>query len=134
MSIGRLMRQRIDGDQLDPGTFALLKGLHCHGAMRVTDLAAFAGLDTSTVSRHVQHLHKAGLIERSSDPADGRAQKVGLTAEGREILEQSIARRHDLLNQTLKHWDESEIDLLDTLLARFVSDIAQTRAALEHNR
>ncbi|CAA9377255.1 MAG: hypothetical protein AVDCRST_MAG75-650 [uncultured Propionibacteriaceae bacterium] len=133
VSLGRLMRQRFSGDRVDLGTYALLKVLQCRGAMRVTDLASFANLDTSTVSRHVQQLHKLGLIERSAHPDDGRAQQVGLTEEGRRLLAESIARRHDLLSQTLQHWDPDEVETLHKLLARFVADIEHITAEPEQH-
>ena len=44
MSIGRLMRHRAAGDELDPRTFWLLKTLHARDPMRVTDLARSANL------------------------------------------------------------------------------------------
>lgn len=133
MAIGRLMRQRLHGDQMDPGTHHLLKGLMIHGGMRVTDLATLANLDTSTVSRHVQQLYKAGLIERSQHPDDGRAQQVDLTDEGRQLLDASLARRHALLHQSFADWDLDEIESLDRLLVRFVDDIEHTAAELEHH-
>ena len=82
LSIGRLMRQRGQGETLDTGSFWLLKTLAASGPLRVTDLAACANLDVSTVSRHVAQLHSAGLIERTPDPVDGRAQRVKLSAAG----------------------------------------------------
>ena len=54
MSIGRLMRQRVDGDTLDPGSTWLLKNLHSRGSMRISELAGCVNLDASTVSRHVR--------------------------------------------------------------------------------
>ena len=51
--------------------------------MRVTDLAAAANLDVSTVSRHVAQLERTGLIARTPDPDDRRAQLVGITDDGR---------------------------------------------------
>src|SRR4029450_13686475 len=78
LGVGRLMRQRGQGETLDTGSFWLLKTLSESGPLRVTDLAASAILDASTVSRHVAQLHGAGLIERTPDPIDGRAQRVRL--------------------------------------------------------
>jgi DNA-binding MarR family transcriptional regulator len=123
MSIGRLLRQRIQGDGMDPGTFWLLKGLGTADAMRVTDLAAMANLDTSTVSRHVQQLHRSGLIERTPDPDDGRAHRVALSTEGRSLLNQSMVRRRELLSQSLQGWPAEDIDAFDQLLNRFVRNI-----------
>jgi DNA-binding MarR family transcriptional regulator len=126
MSIGRLMRQRLHKDDMDPATFWLLKGLAQHGDQRVTELAAFANLDASTVSRHVQQLQRAGLIERTPDPADGRAQRVALSSLGRVRLQEGMARRRALLNRSFEGWDREDIRTLDRLLARFVGNI-------EHN-
>jgi DNA-binding MarR family transcriptional regulator len=126
MTIGRLMRQRVHGDDMEPGTFWLLKTLAASDAMRVTELAVIANLDASTVSRHVQQLHRAGLIERTPDPSDGRAQRVAISAEGRTLLHEGLARRRALLGKSFETWDKTDIEALDTLLARFVGDI-------EHN-
>lgn len=124
LDLGRLMRQRFAGDGIDPGTYWLLKAIHCHGAMRVTDLAILAGLDTSTVSRHVQHLHRSGLLERTAHPDDGRAQQVGMTPRGSDLVKQGLAGRRALLSRALTAWDPADIEALDRLLARFVADIA----------
>jgi DNA-binding MarR family transcriptional regulator len=126
MSIGRLMRQRLAGDSMEPGTFFLLKGLASQDAMRVTELAAMANLDASTVSRHVQQLHRSGLIERSPDPDDGRAQRVALSPQGRALLHDGLGRRRALLGRSLEGWDPSDVETLDRLLARLVDSV-------EHN-
>jgi DNA-binding MarR family transcriptional regulator len=127
MSIGRLMRQRTTSDEMDPGTFLLLKCLAERDALRVTELAALAGLDASTVSRHVQQLHRSGLIERTADPADGRAQRVALSDQGRTLLHEGMARRRALLRRSFEGWKASDIHLLEELLARFVGDIEHVR-------
>jgi DNA-binding MarR family transcriptional regulator len=132
MAIGRLMRQRVDGDQLDPGTFWLLKTISVRGPLRVTELAGCANLDTSTVSRHVAQLDRAGLVERTPDPDDGRAQRIQLTGPGSTQLQSAFARRRELLSRALVGWQSDDIALLDQLLGRFVNDIDTLNAELEH--
>ena len=122
MTIGRLMRQRSVGDQLEPATYWVLKNLLA-GSMRITALAASTQLDTSTVSRHVTQLEQSGLVERSQDPDDGRAQRVGLTDEGRTQLEASTARRREVLTTSLDGWDAADLADLERLLGRFVAGI-----------
>ena len=131
MSIGRLMRQRLYSDDMDPATFWLLKALAKHDALRVTELAALANLDASTVSRHVQQLHRSGLIDRTPDPDDRRAQQVALSSGGRERLNEGLARRRALLGKSFEGWDHDDIQALDTLLARFVGDL-EHNTELEH--
>ncbi len=131
MSIGRLMRSRTSPDDMDPGTFWLLKTLGADGPMRVTDLAAYANLDTSTVSRHVSQLHRSGLIERTQDPDDGRAQRVGLSDTGRQVLHESMDRRRTLLQRSFHGWTEDDLQLLDRLLTRFVGGMDNQNSDLE---
>lgn len=123
MTISRLLRQRIAGDHVDAGTFWLLKALSAHEWLRVTELAALANLDASTVSRHVAQLHRSGLIERSQDPADGRAQRVAISSAGRELLLEGLARRQAVLSRSLDGWDTSDIETLGELLTRLAGGI-----------
>ena len=131
MSIGRLIRQRTQGETLDTGTFYMLKTIHAHGSMRVTDLAALANLDTSTVSRHVAHLNRVGLIERTPDPDDRRAQRVRLSAEGATQLATAFNRRRALLERSLDGWAPEDLEQLDRLLTRFVGDVDTLTEDLE---
>ena len=131
MSVGRLIRQRGPGDTLDIGTFWLLKTISTHGSMRVTDLAQTANLDTSTVSRHVTQLHRSGLLERTPDPDDRRAQRVELSDAGREQLRTAIRNRIALLEQSLGSWELDDLEDLDRLLTRFVGDIENLTHDLE---
>ena len=79
MGVGRRFRRRRPATTVDPGSFWLLRSLLGHEPVRPTDLAASMGLDISTVSRHLAQLHRAGLVERTPDPDDRRAQRVQLS-------------------------------------------------------
>jgi DNA-binding MarR family transcriptional regulator len=131
MSIGRLIRQRGQGETLDPGTFWLLKNIAANGSMRVTDIAQHASLDVSTVSRHVAQLQKTGLIERTPDPDDRRAQLVRLTDTGRQRLAADLRARTTLLERSLESWSSEDLDQLDRAMNRFVADVETLTENLE---
>jgi DNA-binding MarR family transcriptional regulator len=131
MAIGRLMRQRVEGDHLDPGTFWLLKTISARGPLRVTELAGCTHLDTSTVSRHVAQLDRSGLVERTPDPDDGRAHRIQLTGTGSTQLQSAFDRRRELLGRALAGWQPDDVTHLDQLLGRFVNDIDTLNAELE---
>lgn len=133
MSVGRLIRQRGQGETLDPGTFWLLKTVSINDSMRVTDLASSANLDISTVSRHVAQLHRAGLIERTPDPDDRRAQRVRLSAAGQESLERAVVARTALLARSLEAWSQADLEELDRLVTRFVTDVENLSQDLERS-
>ena len=53
---------------------------------RVSGLAELVHSDVSTVSRQVSTLAAHGLLEKVSDPEDGRAQVVRLSTEGEALV------------------------------------------------
>ncbi len=123
MAVGRTVRQRMTGDDLDPAQFWLVKAIAAGEPLRATELAGCTQLDTSTVSRHVTQLHRAGLLKRTPDPDDGRAHRLELTAEGRACLDDAVERRRALLARALGTWEPGDVEQLDRLLARFVTDL-----------
>lgn len=62
-----------------------------HGPLRVGELAARIPCPQPTATLTVSALRAAGLVTRETDPDDGRAARVAITAEGRQTLE-SVAR------------------------------------------
>jgi DNA-binding MarR family transcriptional regulator len=78
---------------------ATLETLLSEGAMRLGPLGRRLGVTPSTLSRNVERLEAAGLVRRQSDPEDGRAAQVSLTARGRaaagelERQEEAFARQ-----------------------------------------
>jgi DNA-binding MarR family transcriptional regulator len=61
--------------------------------VRITDLMDDALLTQAGVSRLVARLEKRGLVARRADPADGRACRIVLTEEGREV-QRRLGRLH----------------------------------------
>jgi DNA-binding MarR family transcriptional regulator len=66
--------------------------------VRMSALAAYLGLDRSTMSGLVERAEKRGLLARAPDPGDGRAVVVFLTRSGAELagalyvrIEQSLS-------------------------------------------
>lgn len=126
--VGRRMRQRLPGEELEFSLIALLKALAHRGALRLTDLAGVLDLDASTVSRHVRTLEERGLVARTTDPDDGRATRLALTDDGRERLEAGAARRRALVAELLEDWSAEDRETLRRLLTRLADDV------LEHRR
>lgn len=67
---------------------------------RISDLAAFLGLDKSTLSGLVDRAAARGLIERVRNDDDARSVRVRLTGDGRALAEQV----HDDVRRGLAPW------------------------------
>lgn len=123
MQAGRSLRTRHPEDQVDPSTFPLAKRLMFCGAMRVSDLAASVELDTSTVSRQIKQLEDKQIVERTPDPADGRASLVQLSEPGRQVMQAAFQRRFRRIETALEPWSSRDRETLQRLLTRLAADL-----------
>jgi len=65
----------------------------CREPVRISELNRHVLLSQPALSRLVDRLDERGLVERQSDPADGRGVRVTLTAAGR-IRQRQVGRKH----------------------------------------
>ncbi len=79
-------RARLVHADLHPSAYFLLAHVAEHGPVRASALVEAMDLDKGAVSRRVQHLVDLGLVDRTPDPADGRATLVAVSREGRTRL------------------------------------------------
>jgi DNA-binding MarR family transcriptional regulator len=114
---------------VESATRLLLRTVAELGPMRTTALAERVHSDLSTVSRQTASLVTAGLLERRSDPADGRASVLALTPEGEAATAEHDRARADFYAQVLDGWTEDELRQFGALLARFTASYDQVHAA-----
>ena len=85
--IGRLSADLDQADEVPLGTYDVLVQLSsCGGKLRLKDLLNRVVLSQPGLSRRVERLAAAGLVERRPDPTDGRGVVVVLTRAGRYAL------------------------------------------------
>jgi DNA-binding MarR family transcriptional regulator len=93
------------------------------GSTRISEIATALNLDISTVSRQLKLLEQRGLVEREADAEDGRVINVGLTKEGRAVLDRLVHARLALMDEALADWEQEDVSHLTSLLARFAVDL-----------
>lgn len=114
---------RVPGVGLTRGESFLLSEVIARGPLRLSDLAAGAGLDRSIASRQADALVRAGLVERAPDPSDGRAALLTPTQLGREVLERLQAERRRWFDRAVATLDPADIASLAALLPRLLEAI-----------
>lgn len=75
------------GADLSPEQYFIIMKLHESGPLPQGDLVEVALDDGPNVSRLVERLAVAGLLERSENPRDRRARVLDLTAAGRTLAQ-----------------------------------------------
>jgi DNA-binding MarR family transcriptional regulator len=92
----RLLRRRFEQESRDiPMTSAQLQivaRLKHHEGLSQAGLAALLDLEPMTLSRHLDRMEAAGLVERRPDPNDRRARRLFLTDRARALMEPMRAR------------------------------------------
>jgi len=92
---------------------------------RITELAAREGITQPAVTQLVNRLERRGLVERRTDPQDGRVVLVALRDEGVEAIDRVRAEYRALLHEEMASLDDHEVetlaaavDILDRLIER----------------
>lgn len=117
----------ISGPEADHSPMFLLVKLAKHGPSRASDLAGMVCADPSTVSRQVSSLVKAGLLERRSDPDDGRASILVPTELGLDRVAVYKSRRAAVMQPVIADWSpQDRIDLL-RLIRKYTEGIESRR-------
>jgi DNA-binding MarR family transcriptional regulator len=117
----RAISTRLAGElhpELDGAAYGLLALLQDAGPLRASDLFARLGLDKSTVSRQVANLVDLGLVDRTADPVDGRAQVLTPSAEGTTRLARVRDSRRARWEADLNDWPAEDVAALAELLGR----------------
>ncbi len=112
-------RAREVHEELQPAAYFILANVAESGPKRASTLVEEFGIDKGAISRQVQQLVDLGFVERTPDPADGRAMTLGVTDEGRRRLADTSRSRRKLLDERLSGWTDGELDAFVTALARY---------------
>lgn len=110
--------------ELQPLGYKVLSILVREHAQHQVVLAEELEVDKATMSRTIKQLECQGLVDRVSDPADGRAMLVSITESARAGFAASGSRSRSMLRERLSTWEPVEIKRFSELLARLnVSDV-----------
>ncbi|MCG8419242.1 MAG: MarR family transcriptional regulator [Proteobacteria bacterium] len=105
-----------------------------------SELSSRLGRDRSTITRTLRRLRASGLVQATSDSADGRTRPHRLTAEGRRVVaslssaipgdvERGISIAVHLLQYLLEH-GQSPASALDTIAEAVLGDADAASAAV----
>jgi DNA-binding MarR family transcriptional regulator len=83
--------RRLRSHGLRATQFTLLASLALQGERSVGDLAAFIGVDRTTLTRNMALAETRGLIESRRADSDARTRLVSITPHGREVLDQAFS-------------------------------------------
>lgn len=95
----RFSRRAVGG--LTPSQLSVLVTVEQHGPLRLGDLATREVITPPTVTRLVSSLQDRSLVDRVTDPEDGRAALIEISQAGVTLLEEIRRERTAFIAQRL---------------------------------
>ena len=120
----RRLRQEA-GEHLSPSSVAALATIERRGPLAPSELAELERVKRPTITRVLSLLEEAGLVERTNDPADGRAFLVSITRQGSGVLRRIRTRKNAYLARRLGKLDPDDLRALERaadVLERILED------------
>jgi len=111
---------------LQPGWFDLLAALRRAGRpfeLNPTQLMATTMLSSGGMTKRLDRLEDAGLVERRPDPSDRRGTLVGLTKQGEAVVDAALATHVGNEERLLQPLSASERRALDELLRKLLDGL-----------
>ncbi len=129
-----MWRYLIDRGDLSASAALVVNRLYREGPMRLTALAEAEGASQSGMTQLVQRLERQGLLEKRSDPKDGRASLVVLGEAGQQNWDNRARVRRQRIAQLLpavSHDDEVALWLAAQVVIRVLGQMRQSAGALD---
>lgn len=124
-------RAERSGVMLSGPAISILGALQSSGPVRLSSLARLTGLEAPLISREIRELCGAGYVVRSSDPTDGRAGIVELSAKGIDAWKRYRAAADAISAEAFAEWSTEDLHELRTLLERMVRDVVKVPQRVE---
>ncbi|HMK92842.1 MAG TPA: MarR family winged helix-turn-helix transcriptional regulator [Thermoleophilia bacterium] len=119
----RLITRLVDADEGDarvhPGQFFCLRAVSAHDGISQRELADELHVAPPSVSRMLQNMERAGLVERRDDEHDQRVTRVYVTDRGREFEARFRAVAAGYVKDTIGRLPETDRRELIRLLKAF---------------
>jgi DNA-binding MarR family transcriptional regulator len=114
----RRLEQALDDHGLSLPQFEVLAHLHYDGAITQNELAQRLLVTKGNVCGLIDRLEAAGLVERTTDPEDRRANRLRLTGRGTALLSEALPPHLALIREMMGPLRLAELQTLHGLLER----------------
>ena len=93
--------------------------------LRQTDLADLLDIEPITLTRIIDRLQEAGLVERTPDPTDRRAWRLHVTAKAQPVVEKLRAIANEMTAEAFAGIDPKDIDVTRQVLGQVRERVCQ---------
>lgn len=117
------VRQALKHEQINTSGWRTLLILNGHGPRTTTELSQITVIERTALTRTIDQLQEAGLVERQASDSDRRSTTIEITREGVAVLNR--ARKHVMIAYRTAMQDVSRKDAAEAiaLIRRIVRNL-----------
>ena len=134
LGLARRLNAASAGEGLTPAQASVLAVVVYRGPLGLTELSEIEGLNPTMLSRIVGNLSSLGLVDRQRDPADYRAIRVGITADGEAIWQRISADRTEVISECVTYLPAEQETALTAALPALEDLSERLRVTLQSKR
>jgi len=127
----RRLAQELKGAGLRVPEWRVLASLYARRRCSMSELADFATIDRTTLTRTVDRMQRAGWVTRLSDSDDMRVTRLALTAAGERLFARIWPAVEQLNRAAVAGLPEAAVDALRRTLERMKGNLDQGLAGDE---
>lgn len=127
---GSALTEEMGKHGLQQGWFDLLAALRRAGSpseLNPTRLMAATMLSSGGITKRLDNMEKAGLVERRPDPTDRRGTLVRLTRRGKSLVDRALEEHVANEERLLQALTQAQRESLDRLLRILLQSLEQSR-------
>jgi DNA-binding MarR family transcriptional regulator len=117
MRLSRGLRREARALGITAGQVTLLFLIKGSPGLGVRELAVRERISPPAMSGHVRRLERAGLVERTPHPSDGRRHGLTVSAEGERLLRSVKSLRTAWLAERLRELEPDELAAVERAIA-----------------
>jgi MarR family transcriptional regulator, transcriptional regulator for hemolysin len=117
-SLRKAFDRRACGHGVTRAQWKVLFRLERQPGLRQIELADMLDVEPITLSRIVDRLEEAGLVERLADPSDRRAWRLHITAQARPLVEKLHAIADEMIAEAFAGIEPPDIEITRKVLGR----------------
>ncbi|MGA8052187.1 MAG: MarR family winged helix-turn-helix transcriptional regulator [Burkholderiales bacterium] len=127
----RRLAQELKGAGLRVPEWRVLASLYARRRCSMSELADFATIDRTTLTRTVDRMQRAGWVTRLSDSEDMRVTRLALTAAGERLFARIWPAVEQINRAAVAGLPEAAVDALRRTLERMKGNLDQGLAGDE---
>lgn len=102
----------------------ILEYLIHHGDCPQVEIAKEFGISPASIATSIKRMSKSGLIERTVDEANRRANKIRITEKGRLALEKGKEECERIEERMFSGFSDEEIKQFSSYISRFADNLS----------